>query len=80
MANSSEYRRATALPSIRGEPETALYRTSARRRRGIAVSSYLAGATMDANGRLELLRPIGMHPASNKTSMRQTRFFNCVPA
>jgi hypothetical protein len=44
------------------------------------LAGYLAGATMDANGRLELLRPIGMHPAINKTSIRQTRVFNCVPA
>ena len=35
---------------------------------------------VDASGRLELFRPIGMQPASNSTSTKQTSFFNCVPA
>jgi hypothetical protein len=42
---------------------------------------YATGAvwTLDVNGRLELLRPMGMQPASNIIKDRQTSFFNGVP-
>jgi hypothetical protein len=43
------------------------------------LSGYLTGVAIDAKGRLELLNPIGMQPASNSTSKMQNSLFNCVP-
>ena len=43
------------------------------------LPGYLTGVAMDVKGRLELLKPIGMQPASNSTNKMQNSFFNCVP-
>ena len=43
------------------------------------LPGYLTGVAMDVKGRLELLKPIGMQPASNSTNKMQNSFFNCLP-